>query len=96
MKIQVEEINVQDGFEHLIKIIDISGQNVNNMKEGMSFKSFEDILHILGAFYSDPDGRTDKYDPYINMEGNQTFLSRHMASNLSLLSLWDREFTSNH
>ena len=33
MKIQEESIKVQDGFEHLIKKLDISEQNVNNMKE---------------------------------------------------------------
>ena len=38
----------------------------------------------------------DKYEPYINTEGKQTFLSPHVASNLSLLSHWDREFTSKH
>ena len=49
MKIQEEEIKVQDGFEHLIKMLDISEQNVNNMKEWMAFQGFEDILQILGA-----------------------------------------------
>ena len=38
MKIQEEEIRVQDGFEHLVKILDISEQNVNNMKEWMAFQ----------------------------------------------------------
>ena len=38
----------------------------------------------------------DLYEPYINTEGKQTFLPGHVASNLSLLSHWDREFTSNH
>ena len=37
-----------------------------------------------------------KYEPYINMERKQTFLPRHVASNLLLLSHGDREFTSNH
>ena len=83
-------------FEHLIKILDISQQNVNNMKEWMAFQGFEDIFQILGALYRDPDGRMGKYEPYINTEGTQTFLPRHVASNLSLLSHWDREFTSNH
>ena len=71
MKIQEEEIKVQDGFEHLIKILDISEQNVNNMKEWMAFQGFEDILQILGALYRDPDGRMDKYEPYINTEENK-------------------------
>ena len=62
----------------------------------MGFQGFEDILQILGALYRDPDGRTYKYEPYINTEGKQTFLPRHVASNLSLLSHCDREFTSNH
>ena len=96
MKIQEEEIKVQDGFEHLIKIYDISEQNVNNMKEWMALQGLEDILQILGALNRDPDGRMDKYEPYISTEGNQTFLPRHVASNLSPLSHWDREFTSNH
>ena len=96
MKIQEEEIKVQDVFEHLIKILDISKQNVNNMKKWMVFQGFDDILQILGALYRGPDGRMDKYEPYISMEGKQTFLPRHVASNLSLLSHWDREFTSNH
>ena len=86
MKIQEEEIKVQDVFEHLIKILDISEQNVNNMKEWMTFQGLEDILQILGALYRDPDGRMDKYEQYTNTEGNQTFLPRHVASNLSLLS----------
>ena len=89
MKIQEEELKVQDGFEHLIKILDISEHNV-------AFQGFEDICQILGALYRDPDGWMDKYEPYINTEGKQTFLPRHVASNLSLLSHWDREFTSNH
>ena len=38
MKIQEQEIKVQDAFEHLIKILDISEQNVNNMKEWMHSK----------------------------------------------------------
>ena len=29
IKMQEEEIKVQDGFQHLIKILDISEQNVN-------------------------------------------------------------------
>ena len=49
MKIQEEEIKVEDGFEHLIKILDISEQNVNIMKEWMEFQGFEDILQILGS-----------------------------------------------
>ena len=66
------------------------------MKKWMAFQGFEDILQILGAPYRDPDGRMDKYESYINTEGKQTFLPRHVASNLSQLSHWDREFTSNH
>ena len=96
MKIQEEVIKIQHGFEHLIKILDISEQNVNNMKEWMAFQVFEDILQYLGALRGDPDGRMDNYEPYINTEGNQIFLHRHVTSNLSLLSHWDREFTSNH
>ena len=96
MKIQEEEIKVDNGFEHLIKILDISEQNVNIMKEWMAFHGFEDIRQILGSLYRDPDGMMDKYEPYINTEGKQTFLPQHVASNLSLLSHWDREFTSNH
>ena len=96
MKIQEGEIKVQDGFEHLIKILDISEQNVNNMKEWMAFQGFEDTLQILGDLCRDPDGRMDRYESYINTEGKQTFLPRHVASNLSLLSHWGREFTSNH
>ena len=95
-KIQEEEIKVQDGFEHLIKILDITEQKVNSMKEWVAFQGLEDILQILGALYREPDGRMDKYEPYINTEGNQSFLPRHVASNLSLLSPWNREFTSNH
>ena len=90
MKIQEEQIKVQDVFEHLIKILDISEQNVNNMKEWMAFQGFEDILQILGALFRGPDRRMDKYEPYINTEGKQIFLRRHVASNLSLLSHWDR------
>ena len=74
----------------------MSEQNVNNMKEWMAFQGFEDILQILGALYRDPDGRMDKYEPYINMEVKQTLLSRHVACNLSLLSHWDRELTNHH
>ena len=96
MKIQEEEIKVKDGFEHLIKILDISEQNVYMMMEWMAFQGFEDIHQILGSLYRDPDGRMDKCEPYINTEGKQTFLPRHVASNLSLLSHCDREFTSNH
>ena len=66
------------------------------MKEWMVFQGFEDILQILGSLYRDPDGRMDKYEPYVNTEGKQTFLSQHIASNLSFLSHWDREFTSKH
>ena len=69
MKIQQEEIKVEEVFEHLIKVIDISEQYVSLMKD------FEDILQILGSLYRDPDGRMDKYEPYINTEGKQTFLS---------------------
>ena len=47
MKIEEGEIMLQDGFEHLINILDISEQNVNKMKEWMTFQGFEDILHIL-------------------------------------------------
>ena len=57
------------------------------MKEWMAFQGFEDILQILGALYRDQDGRMDKYESYINTEGKQTFLPRHVASNLSLLFL---------
>ena len=57
----------------------------------MAFQGIEDILQVLGALYRDPDGRMDKYEPYINTEGKQTFFPRHVASNLSLLSHWDRE-----
>ena len=46
MKIQEEEIKVKDGFEHLIKILDISEQNVNMMMEWMAFQGFEDILQL--------------------------------------------------
>ena len=84
MKIQEEEIKDEDDFEHLIKILDISKQNVNIMKEWMAFQGFEDILQILGSLYRDPDGRMDKYEPYINTEGKQTILPRHVESNLSL------------
>ena len=38
MKIQEEEIKLEDGFEHLTKILDISEQNVNIMKEYMAFQ----------------------------------------------------------
>ena len=62
----------------------------------MYFCYLEDILQILGDLYRDPDGRMDKYESYINTEGEQTCLPRHVAANLSLLSHWDREFTSNH
>ena len=72
MKIQEEEIKVEGGFEHLINILDISEQNVNIMKEWMAFQGFEDILQILGSLYRDPDGRMDKYEPYISTEGKQT------------------------
>ena len=85
MKIQGEELRFRI-FEHLIKRLHISEQNVNNMKEWMVFQSFEDILQTLGALYRDPDGRMEKYEPYINTERNQTFSPRNMASNLSLLS----------
>ena len=33
MKIHGEEIKVEDVFEHLIKILDISEQNINIMRE---------------------------------------------------------------
>ena len=33
---------------------------------------------------------------HTSTQRGQTFLPRHVASNLSLLSHWDREFTSNH
>ena len=95
MKLQEEEIKVEDGFEHLIKVIDISELNVNIMKEWMACQGFEDILQILGSLCRDPAGRVDKYESYINTEGKQTFLPRHVATNLSLLSHWDTEFTSN-
>ena len=91
MKIPEEEIKVEDVSEHLIKILDISEQNVNIMKERMAGH-----LQIFGSLYRDPDGRMDKYEPYINTEGKQTFLPQYVASNLSLLSHWDREFTSSH
>ena len=55
MKIQEEEIKFEDVFEHLIKILDISEQNVNIMKEWMVFQGFEDILRILGSLYSNLD-----------------------------------------
>ena len=54
MKIQAEEIKVDDGFEHVIKILDISEQIVNIMKEWMAFQGFEDIHQILGSLYRDP------------------------------------------
>ena len=66
MKMQEEEIKVDDVFEHLIKVIDISEQHVSLMKEWMAFQGFEDILQILLSLYRDPDGRMDKYEPYIN------------------------------
>ena len=47
MKIQEEEIKVEDVFEHLIKLLDISEQNVNIMKEWMAFQGLEDILQIF-------------------------------------------------
>ena len=47
IKIQEEEIKVEDVFEHLIKVIDISEQHVSLMKEWMAFQGFEDILQIL-------------------------------------------------
>ena len=74
MKIQEEAIKVQDGFEHLIKILDISEQHVNNMKEWMTLQGFEDILEFLGALYRDPDRRMDKYEPYINTEEQKSNL----------------------
>ena len=74
MKLQEEEIKVEDGFEHLIKIIDIPEHNVNIMKEWMAFQGFEGILQILGSLYRDTDGRMDKYESYINTESKQTFL----------------------
>ena len=49
MKIQEEEIKVEDAFEHVIKILDISEQNINIMNEWMAFQCFEDILQILGS-----------------------------------------------
>ena len=54
MKIQEEEIKVEHVFEHLIKILDISEQNVNILQEWMGFES---TLQILGSLYRDPDGR---------------------------------------
>ena len=48
MRIQEEEIKVENGFDYLIKILDISEQNVSIMKEWMAFQGFEDILQILG------------------------------------------------
>ena len=57
MKIQEEEIKVEDVFEHIIKILDISEQNVNILKEWMAFQGFESTLQILGSLYRDPDGR---------------------------------------
>ena len=76
MKIQEEEIMVEDGFEHHIKILDISEQNVNIMKEWMAFQRFfEDIPETLGSLYRDPDGRMDKYEPYINTHKGKTNLS---------------------
>ena len=42
MTIQGEEIKVKDGFEHLIKTLGISEQNVNIMKEWMAFQGSED------------------------------------------------------
>ena len=47
MKIPEEEIKVEDVSEHLIKILDISEQNVNIMKEWMAFQGFEDISKFL-------------------------------------------------
>ena len=79
MKMQEEEITVEDVFEHHIKILDISEQNVSNMKEWMAFQGFENILQILGALYRDPDGRMEKYESYINTEGKQTFLGRMIS-----------------
>ena len=67
MNLQEEEIKVEDVFEHLI---DISEHNVNIMKGWMAIQGFEDILQIIGSLYRDPDGRMDKYEPYIK----QTFL----------------------
>ena len=80
MTIQEEEIKVEDGFEHFFKILDISEQNVNIMKEWMAFQGLADTLQILGSLYRDPDGRMDKYEPYINTEGKQTFLPQHVHS----------------
>ena len=47
MKIQEEEIMVEHGFEHLIKMLDISEQTVNIMKEWVAFQGFDDILQNL-------------------------------------------------
>ena len=40
----------------------------------MAFQGFEDILQILGSLYRNRDGRKDKYEPYINTKGKETFL----------------------
>ena len=47
MKIQEEEIKVEDGFEHLIKILGISEQNVNIMKEWMVFQGLRTPFKFL-------------------------------------------------
>ena len=86
MKIQEEEIKVQDGFEHLIKILDISEQNVNNMKEWMAFQGFEDILQILGL----------STETQIEGWTNMSYTSTQRENTPSSRDMWHPTFPCSH